>query len=165
MNVSLKRAAAALALGLTLALAGCATVGSTAPGTPVDEVQARHGRPTAVYPRPEGGERLEYGAGSFGVHTWMVDVDASGRLLASTQVRNEAVFETLRPGMTRDEVLFRIGHPSQVRTLPRQNHELWSYLYENPFCLWYQVSIDRQTGRLVSSGNAIHPRCQWDERR
>ena len=155
---------AAVIVALVLAAAGCATVGSVPPGTPIDQLQARHGPPTFVFPRPEGGQRLEYGAGSWGLQTWMLDVDAAGRLVRAEQVRNERAFGELRDGMTREEVLSRIGHPSQVGYLSRQDHELWSYLYDNPFCIWFQVSIDRKTNRVAGTGSAIHPRCIWDRR-
>ena len=164
MKNSLKHAGAALVLGLALAAAGCSTVGSTAPGTTIGQVQASHGSPTAVYPRPDGGQRLEYGSGPWGLHAWMLDFDAGERLLAATQVRDERSFGALHEGMSRDDVLYRIGHPSNVRYLPRQNHDLWSYNYDNPFCLWFQVSVDRQTHRVAGTGHAIHPRCVWDRR-
>jgi len=164
MTPPLARAGAALVIALALAVAGCASVGSAAPGTSIDQVQANYGRPTAVYPRTDGGRRLEYGSGPWALHAWMLDFDTAGRLTAATQVRSERVFGALRDGMSRDELLYELGHPSHVQYLPRQDHELWSYNYDNPFCLWFQVSVDRNTDRVVGTGQAIHPRCQWDRR-
>lgn len=168
MSTGLKRAGtawAALVLGLALAAAGCTTIASTPPGTPAAEVRASRGAPTAVYPRPEGGQRFEYGSGPWGLQAWMLDFDANARLVSATQVRDEAAFGTVQDGMQRDEVLYRIGHPSHVQYLPRQDHDLWSYNYDNPFCLWFQVSVDRKTQRVAGTGRAIHPRCVWDGRR
>lgn len=162
MNDFLKQAGAVLAIGMALAVAGCATVGSTAPGTTLGQVQAAHGAPTAVYPRPEGGRRLEYGSGPWGLHTWMLDFDAGDRLTAATQVREESVFAKVGEGMSREALLHELGHPSHVRYLPRQDDDLWSYNYDNPFCLWFQVSVDRKTHRVANTGHAIHPRCVWD---
>ncbi len=164
MRDLLERAGAALALILALAAAGCASVGSTAPGTPIGQVQASHGAPVAAYARADGGRRLEYGGGPWALQAWMLDFDAAGRLTGTSQVRDERVFGALRDGMSRDELLYEIGHPSYVSALPRQDQELWSYNYDNPFCLWFQVSIDRQTQRVATTGHAIHPRCVWDRR-
>jgi outer membrane protein assembly factor BamE (lipoprotein component of BamABCDE complex) len=73
-------------------------------------------------------------------------------------VLNESDFYELRPGMTKEEVLYRIGHPSDVRYLSRQQHQLWSYRYESPFCVWFQVSVDR-AGRVAELGHNTDPAC------
>ncbi|RAG31259.1 hypothetical protein DN554_30690, partial [Burkholderia multivorans] len=72
--------------------------------------------------------------GTWNKFTWMHDFDASGRLKASTQVLYEANFHTVRPGMSRDDVLYQIGHPADARVLGRQQQDLWSYRYDNVFC-------------------------------
>ena len=63
--------------------------------------------------------------------------------------------------MTRDEVLQTIGHPSDVRFLPRQQHQLWSYRYDTPFCIWYQVSLDN-ANKVAELGHNSDPSCDSD---
>ena len=144
----------------SVALAGCAgTYGpqSLQTGTSLDQVAATMGKPTARYPRA-GGERVEYARGPYGRHTYMLDFDAQDRLTGWQQVLAEPIFHEIRSGMTRDELLMAIGHPSESQTLAHQQRMLWSYRYETPFCQWFQVGLDRQD-RVVDTGYGPDPRC------
>lgn len=153
----------ALLLPVAAAWAICACAGfapaDLPPGATVDQAIARMGAPTGRYRMSDGGERVEFARGPTGRHTYMLDFDASGRLVRSEQVLTERHFLELRIGMTSDEVLRRIGRPSDVRFLPRQQHQLWSYRYETPFCIWYQVSLDT-ANRVVELGNNLDPMCE-----
>lgn len=154
-------AGAALAAALALPLvAGCA--GYSPKGLPAGSSSAaaveQMGPAKARFPTPQGGQRLEFWRGPAGRHTYMVEFDAQDRMLGWEQVLTESNFFALRPGMTKDEVLYRIGHPSEVRFLSRQQHQLWSYRYESPFCLWFQVSLST-ANRVVELGNNIDPAC------
>jgi hypothetical protein len=142
------------------ALAGCAS--SYGPqalqtGATLDQVTTTMGKPTARYPRA-GGERVEYARGPYGRHTYMLDFDARGRLTGWEQVLIEPVFDDIRVGMTRDELLLTIGHPSESQPLAYQQRMLWSYRYETPFCKWFQVGLDRQD-RVIDTGYGPDPRC------
>lgn len=152
--------ASALALAIGLLLSGCASYGPSGLAAGVGEAQVieRMGAPTARYPQADGGERLEFARGPMGRHTYMLDFDAGNRLLRWDQVLTEQNFLDLKIGMSRDEVLQRIGHPSQVRYLSRQQHQLWSYRYETPFCVWFQVSLDT-SNKVAELGHNIDPQC------
>jgi hypothetical protein len=143
-----------------VALAGCA--GTYGPeklpaGASVNEAVAQLGTPTARYPRA-GGERLEYARGPYGKHTYMLDFDAQGRLTGWQQVLSEPRFDDIRAGMTRDELLMSIGHPSDTRHIAYQQRTLWSYRYETPFCRWFQVGLNRQD-QVVDTGYGPDPLC------
>lgn len=133
------------------------------PGTTVAQVQAGMGAPTATFAMPDGGRRLEYRRGPYGKHTYMIDVDATGRVLSATQVLTEAQFARIALGQSRDEVLRAIGHPSDVKVLGWQNRMLWSYRYDAVFCTWYQVSFDTEW-KVVDTGYGPDPMCDRDER-
>ncbi|HEU4457820.1 MAG TPA: hypothetical protein VFR90_01710 [Methylibium sp.] len=167
MNVFRFRGAARVAgtAALVVAMAGCAAYGpgGLGPGSTVDQAIASMGQPTGRYPLAGGGQRLEFARGPMGFHTYMLDFDANGALLRSEQVLTEGNFLELQIGMSRDEVLRRIGHPSEVSYLSRQQHQLWSYRYETPFCIWYQVSIDA-SGKVAELGNNVDPRCERNDR-
>jgi hypothetical protein len=142
------------------ALGGCASTyspQSLRTGASVDEVTRTLGPPTARYAHA-GGERVEYARGPYGRHTYMLDFDAQGRLAGWKQVLAEPVFDEIRVGMTRDELLAAIGHPSDTRQLGLQKRTLWSYRYETPFCKWFQVGIDRQD-KVVDTGYGPDPMC------
>ena len=145
-----------------LLLGACATSygpGGLAAGSSVDEAVRRMGQPTGRHTRDDGGTRLEFARGPMGLHTYMLDFDTAGRMVRVEQVLTESNFYALRPGMTADEVLRRIGRPSDQRYLSRQRHRLWSYRYETPFCIWFQVSIGAD-GRVSELGHNLDPMCE-----
>jgi hypothetical protein len=153
-----RRLAMALA---ALLLAACATSygpGPLAPGATQADAIARMGQPTGRHALDEGGERLEFARGPMGVHTFMLDFDAGGKLTTIEQVLTEANFMQLEVGMTADEVRKRIGRPGRVTFLGRQQHELWWYAFDTPFCIIFTVSIDRD-GKVATFGNISDPRC------
>ena len=130
----------------TWLLTACTTYGPAQfpPGTPATAVREKMGVPTGTYPLPDRGVRYEYARGPFGKHTYMVDFDANAKLTGATQVLTENNFTRIKDGMHRDQVLFEIGRPSDVRGLGWQKRVLWSYRYDAVFCLWYQVSFNQQ---------------------
>ncbi len=75
----------------------------------------------------------------------------SGRCLTPAE------FATMKPGMTRDEVLALIGHPVDTFPIGRQKVQVWSYRYPPPEgdCTLWQVSIrQRRRRRHGGSGRA-----------
>ncbi len=158
----LRRAAAgALALAAALLVAACAmpTVGA---GEARETVLSRWGQPTARYAMAGGGERLEYASGPYGRTTWMIDIDAGGRVAAASQVLNEAHFADFQgraPGMSRAELLRELGRPGEVKGAGLRGGELWSWRYPTNDCLWFQVEIDTAADKVRSGGYGIDPRC------
>ena len=152
-------ATAATLLGVTL-LTACQTYAPTGftPGTPATTVREHMGVPTGTYPLPDGGVRYEYARGPFGKHTFMVDFDKAAKMTGFEQVLTEPSLARIHNGMSRDEVLFAIGHPSDVKTLGWQKRMLWSYRYDAVFCLWYQVSFNTQWD-VVETGYGPDPMC------
>lgn len=115
-----------------LGLAGCAGIMRTQPaiGDPADTVEAKFGRPTAVYP---DGERrvLEYASGPMGQDTWLATMGADGRLTAFEQVLTNEKFASLKIGKTgKDEVLRTVGRPAERSYLALSALEVWSYRYK-----------------------------------
>jgi len=142
MKPFIARAACLAAVGLATACAGLRYGPSTiGPGSTVEQVQSDMGSPTERFPLPQGGTRLEYARGPFGKHTFMIDVDAQGRVQNVHQVLTEANFATIAAAMPRDELLMRIGRPAHIRSGGRQGGEVWSYRYDWTFCQWFQVSV------------------------
>jgi len=140
-------------------LAACASPGpgTLKPGASVADITAQMGNPNATYALPNGGKRLEFsGRGS---RTYMVDVDASGRLVEWTQVLTEANFRNIVPGMTREQVLMTLGQPSDIAPGGRQGGQVWSYNFQNTQCQWFRVHIG-DDGRTSSGGSpAMLPAC------
>lgn len=167
MNISKHTASRArlATLAVVAMLSACAGYGPGAlpPGATIDDTVARMGQPTGRYTLARGEQRLEFARGPMGRHTYMLDFDAGGRLLRSQQVLTEKNFLELMIGMDQQEVLQRVGHPGEVRFLTRQQHRLWSYRYDTPFCILYQVSIDN-AGKVAELGHNSDPMCDSDDR-
>jgi hypothetical protein len=147
-----------------LLLAGCAGYGPghRHAGEPASEVIAELGPPTGRYPRPEGGERLEFARGPFGKHTFMVDVGPDGKVQQWDQVLREALFYEIKPGMRSEELSYRLGRPAKVIGIWR-NATVWSWRYETPFCQWFQVTVE-PNGQVRDAGFGPDPLCEVNER-
>lgn len=157
----------ALALALTLAAGGCAGPG-TAPlpaAATEAEVLQQWGPPTGRYTLPGGVTRLEYATGPYGRQTWMVDLDASGRVTERRQVLDEGYLQQVQgqlPGMTRRELLQTLGRPAQVRPGGWQGGQVWSWRHETRWCLWFQVSVG-DDGIVRDGAFGPDPACDDDE--
>jgi hypothetical protein len=111
-------------------LLGCALGPPPQPGEPREAVEARLGRPTAVY---NVGDVVihEYGAGWFGQFTYMARYGANGRLLSYEQVLTDEKFATVKLGVdTKETILHTFGHPSETSYLGLRDLEVWSYRYQ-----------------------------------
>jgi hypothetical protein len=133
-----------------------------APGQSAGEVQQQLGTPTGRHALPNGGTRLEYARGPYGKHTYMVDLDAAGRVTGWQQVLTEANFNQIAgsPGMTAEELLRRLGRPTHTRSGGWQPGEVWSWRYDAVFCQWFQVSVVNARVRDASYGP--DPLCDID---
>ncbi|MDO8418509.1 MAG: hypothetical protein Q7S90_00635 [Rubrivivax sp.] len=150
---------AGVAAALWLAACGTPPPG---PGTARDDVLRDWGRPTARHTLPMGAERLEYASGPYGRTTWMIDIDASGRVVQARQVLTEAEFMQVQVraagGLTRDELLRWIGRPGERRHGGWAGGEVWSWRYPTNDCLWFQVSV-ADSGAVGGGAFAIDPVC------
>lgn len=146
-------------LAAAFVLAGCAVV-PPAPGSSRADVLRNWGPPTAHHALHGGVDRLEYASGPYGRTTWMVDVDAAGRVTQARQVLQETEFTALMstPRLRRGEVLRRLGAPGERRPLGWPGGEVWSWRYPTNDCLWFEVSLATD-GRVTGSGYAVDPVC------
>lgn len=114
---------------LLTALAACATRPPPLPGDTLAQVEAKWGKPTAVYAAPEG-TVLEYATGPMGQETWMARLGADGRLLRFEQVLTAEHFGALKIGSaTKADVLRAVGRPAEKSYLAIPQLEVWSYRY------------------------------------
>ncbi|MED5618383.1 hypothetical protein [Ideonella sp. BN130291] len=149
------------------ALAACAPYAPShlSAGASMADVTRELGSPTGRYALPDGGTRLEFARGPYGRHTYMVDLDAQGRVLQWQQVLTEANFNQVRAGESGEELLRQLGRPSERRSGDWQGGQVWSYRYETlmGLCQWFQVSVnDQQT--VTSSAYGIDPRCDVNDK-
>ena len=161
--LSARSSAALVSSASTALLAACAgySPGNIPNGASEADLRARMGEPTGRYALPNGGAQIEYARGPMGKHTYMVNVDAAGRVRGWEQVLTEPRFEAIAIAEPRDEVRQQLGRPSQTRVGWRGVGEVWSYRYESYFCRWFQVWL--VDGRVREAAYATDPEC--DDRR
>jgi hypothetical protein len=132
------------------------------------QVLARSGAPTARYTLtaptagvPPAVQRLEYASGPYGRTTWMLDLDASGRVVAARQVLDEAAlaaFQATAPGLGREALLRALGTPGERRHGGWAGGQVWAWRYPTNDCLWFQVSLG-DDGLVRSASFGTDPRC------
>ncbi|MEY3668802.1 MAG: hypothetical protein RL258_197 [Pseudomonadota bacterium] len=151
----------------TATISACAGLGYTYGPTDAwigvtrSEVESRMGLASIQKPTSMG-TRLTYARGPYGRHTYIIDFDAHDRLVQWQQVLTEQQFQKILPGMTAGAVEDLIGPSLEKTTLGRQRGEVWSYRFETPFCIWFQVEIDI-SGVVRSAGHGIPPECARDD--
>ncbi|MBI3367295.1 MAG: hypothetical protein HY021_02230 [Burkholderiales bacterium] len=155
MNRSARRATAVIAMAMA---AGCAPLPAMQPGQSEAEVLAALGPPTGRHPARDGGLRLEYASGAHGGSTAMIDLDAQRRVVRQTQVLTDASFSTVLAGMTRDELLYRLGQPAFRRGMWRG--ELWYYRYAAMTCSVFVITLEPRDGPVRDASYAPDPMCE-----
>jgi hypothetical protein len=143
-------------------LAACATP-LLVPGQSTGAEAIRiHGPPTGRYAMDSGTERLEFATGPYGRTTWMVDVDAQGRVLRAVQVLNEASFLEVQEAIARgplapEALLRRLGRPSE--RFGARTGQIWNWRYPTHDCLWFQATIAHDGSVVHDAGYGIDRRC------
>lgn len=149
------------AVAALLLAAGCSVLRPVLPSPGQDEAAAVSalGQPTARYTLPEGATRLEFARGPLGRETFMVDLDAQGRVTQAEQVLDLWHLKRVADGMSRDELLRLLGRPGD-RQREYMNRETWYWRYANNDCLVFAVTLNAQ-GRVVHGGGVMpDPRCE-----
>ncbi|MES2999988.1 MAG: hypothetical protein V4787_04795 [Pseudomonadota bacterium] len=116
-----------------------------APGTPRDAVIARMGPPQRVV-RIDGGERLQYSLQPYGQFAWMVDLDASGKVVRARQVLTDTNFQRIEPGKwTRDDVEREFGRPAMIDAVASWDGPVMTYRWRDVqgSDMFYWVYLDR----------------------
>jgi hypothetical protein len=129
---------ALVALGLAAALGACDVHNDPMrdpsripPGSSREFALQRLGPPTASY-QLASGERLQYSRAPAGFEVNNIDLDATGHVVAVTQVLDERLFEqTIRPGdWTEEDVERTYGKPARVSRVGSFDGGIWEWRYK-----------------------------------
>ena len=155
--LAIRRASLSCRVLAAALVAGCATAyapTSVHAGDSRATVIAQMGEPVATYATPGGGQRLEYSHMPAGLMTWMVDLDAAGKVLRWEQVLDEAHFGAIGPGLTEAEVRQLIGPPSERGHYWRPvEAQTWRYRFQTvQRCIVFELSFGVKTGRTLEYG-------------
>ena len=123
-----------LLVAVLAGLAGCASEPTRLPlGTSRAQALQRLGQPTAVYPLPGGGERLQYSRAPAGFEVNDVDLDATGRVVSIRQVLDDRAFDgDIQPGVgvwREADVLRTYGRPFEITRVASFDGVVWSWHY------------------------------------
>lgn len=95
----------------------------------LDDVLHTMGQPAMRWQDPDGSLQLSYPRGPMGVHSYMLRLDAGGRLQSIGNVMDMKSFARIRPGMVQSEVLYVLG-PAAGSDYYRARDELvWEWRY------------------------------------
>jgi len=146
------------ALPVAVLLAGCAfapySPGGVPPGASRAEVERIMGPPTGVYTMPDGHVRLEYNRMPAGRQTFMIDLDAAGRVARWENVLDENHFAAIQPGMSMDDVRRLIGPPTFTSRYRFPDPGItWNYRFQTiQRCIVFQIPFVAATGRVIEQG-------------
>ena len=135
---------------VALLLGGCAHPWNTLDvpaGASREQVLAQAGPPTRVVPLPDGGQRLQYSGQPMGQYAFMVDLDASGRVVRARQVLTAGEFARIQPGTwTRADVEREFGPPARVDGVASWNGPVMTYRWRDQALgdMFYWVYLDPQ---------------------
>ena len=121
------------------------------------EIVQRLGEPTDEL-KSSAGAVLEYARGPYGRHSYRIGLDSAGKVTQWEQILIDSNFKKIRPAMTQAEVRALIGRSYEISGLARNRGEVWSYRYETPSCVWFQVEFTAD-GLVRSAGDGIPPEC------
>lgn len=159
----MKKILSIFGLFVAVAFAGCASYSprSDLVGQSRATLVAQMGAPEREYPS-QGLQKLHYPRGFAGSHTYFVYLDSNDRVVRWEQVLTEARFNTVRPGMTKQEVIDLLGVPSLTNGLARDRGYVWHYRYETPACQSFVIEFTpedtvRSPGYRIRSGR----RCKY----
>jgi hypothetical protein len=127
---------AAAALMLMAVLAGCASDPARLPvGSTRAEALQKLGKPTATYPLPGGGERLQYSREPSGYEVDNVDLDAAGRVVGVRSMLTYPLYNNpIEIGKwNQDDVLRAYGKPYQVTHVSTFDGAVWSWQYQDNY--------------------------------
>lgn len=148
----------ALLLSLSLLLAGCAGYGGAdlvAGVAREADVRQAMGVPAMQWTLPGGGRQLAYPRGPAGYETFMVHLDAAGRLERIENVLDMTHFARIQPDMTQEEVLQLLGpsQPQWTAYFKARDELVWEWRYCDSWreAARFDVLFDATTGIVRTS--------------
>lgn len=156
---------ALLGLALLTACAGYDGRGLKPGESDLAEVLRLMGPPARQWTDADGGSQLAYPRGSAGVHTYMLRIDAAGKLQSIENVLTPERFAVVTEGMQAEEVLRLLGpvDPARGTTyFPARDELVLEWLYCDP---WSQrsrfyVLFDGTTRTVRSTMSLNDPECR-----
>lgn len=122
-----------------------------------DETAVRRvmGQPAMLWQDADGTRQLSYPRGPMGVHSYMVYIDAAGKLQRIVNVMDNASFGRIRDGMRKEEVLRVLGPsvPGWTTYYRARDELVWEWRYCDDWNMpsRFDVLFDGTSGRVRST--------------
>ncbi len=136
-------------------LCGCASYSGAdlKPGqSTLADVRASMGEPAAQWTNPDHSMQLSYPRGPAGFHSFMVYLDAEGRLQRIENVMQQDAFYRIAGGMTQTEVTRILGPsvPAWTRYFAARRELVWEWRYCDDWthAARFDVLFDRDLGTV-----------------
>jgi len=156
----------------TLLLSACASYDGRGlkPGEArLADVEAVMGVPALRWQAADGSLRLAYPRGPQGMATYMVDIDADGRLKSIDNVLDTAGLASIHKDMSKDDVPRQLGpsDPAGTAYFAARDELVWDYRYCND---WneptrFYVLFDGTSGRVRSTMSMTESMRGYTDRR
>ena len=149
-----------LLLALLSLLAACATpvndqrlvVGHST----VAQAETFYGKPTRIWPEPDGGQTLEYGQQPFGEHCYLVRFDAEGHLISSRDGLAPAERVKIMPGMSVEQVERLLGHERTRVFFRFSGEDVWDWSVTPPSIgYWLRFNVHFKDGVVVRTTETL----------
>lgn len=156
------------ATAAALLVAGCANMHDIPPGTPLAEVQARHGAPTLECPLADGSRSMVWSSQPMGQFAWSTQVTPDGRVGVVEQILTDAAFRRVETGVWDEERMrCTFGPPADISTvgMPSVRQTVWSYRYRQDgvwnSLMHVYVSDDGIVQRLHPGPDPLYDSREW----
>jgi hypothetical protein len=150
---------------LGLIAGACAGPASLMPGASGLEVQRLMGEPALRWTGADGLTYLAYPTGPLGFKTWLISIDAAGKVRQVENVLDETHFAAIKPGMTEEQVLHVLGPPEPSGTMyfGARDELAWEWRYCDD---WHAASrfdvLFDASQRVVRSSLRTREQCRDD---
>ena len=156
--VVMKKTIRALIVFAFISIAGCTAYSPNrySVGKDRSEIMTHMGQPERQY-FADGIDVLHYPRGPAGSHTYFIYIDSSNRVVRWEQVLTDERFNTIEPGMSKEQVIHLIGITKIAHDLARNRGSVWHYRYETPLCKSFVIVFTpedtvRSAGYRIRSG-------------
>lgn len=147
-----------ISISLLLLLGACASYGGRGLKPGIDRLEnviSVMGQPAMQWQNADGSKQLAYPRGPMGYHTFMVYLDADGKLQKIENVLEPKHFERIQAGMNQQEVLRILGpsYPAWTVIFERRDELVWEWRYCNAWneSARFDVLFDNSSGIVRST--------------
>jgi hypothetical protein len=156
------RARLSVTLAMAALVAGCASVSTVKPGTPVTEVIKQFGNPAVSCPAPNGGTRMVWSQEPAGEQAYGTVVGSNGLVGKIEPMLSKPEFTMLDQGSwDAGKLRCEFGPPAKITQFAdNPNQVTWEYRYyggsTGAYMMWF-VNLDSATNQVTGYSTGPDP--------